>query len=204
MDVVILAGGLGTRLKGIWDHPKCLVLYQGRPVIELLVNKALALDPRKIFLLLGYKASEIVAWREACCPHRNVVSVIETVPEGTSSALRNVAPFITKVSKLMILNGDTIPLYDLKIIEQNYVFDGTTVVAWDSIHDCYAGCAMVSSLLGLSGLSRLRHFEGSALDRVIDNPTNIRVNVPGFLDVGTPEGFRKAQSSYDAVGNGIL
>lgn len=186
MDVAILAGGYGTRLKGLWDGPKCLVPYKGRPVIELIVNKALELKPRKIFLLLGYKASAVVKWREDCCPHRDVVPIIETEPLGTASAIRNALPFISV--PLTVLNGDTVPSYDLSEFILAYYNNWRGIAAtWSG--NKYAG----TSIFGLSGLKQIEITTDHDLDYLINDPRTLHFPVPGFIDLGTPAAFKKAQ-----------
>ena len=189
MDIAILAGGYGTRLKGLWDGPKCLMPYQGRPVIEHIVNKALELKPRKIFLLLGYQASKVVAWREACCPHRYVVPIIETEPKGTAAAIRNALPLMK--SPLLVLNGDTVPYYDLLSEFIAAYDDGTrrNITAWaDGVH---AG----ASLFGAYTMFKIEESKANDLNLFIYGTDVKHVRVSGFLDVGTPEGFHKAQQS---------
>ncbi len=190
MDIAILAGGYGTRLKGLWEGPKCLVPYRGRPVIEYIVDKALELNPRKIFLLLGHQASKVVDWRECCCPHRDVVPIIETVPKGTASAIRYAFPFITP--PLMVLNGDTIPRYDFS--ELISAFDeatGRTMVAWDAYRNCYAG----ASIFGFHGADQIVYSKETDLNSFVNSPSAQRFHVAGFLDVGTREGFTQAQAA---------
>ena len=192
MDIAILAGGYGTRLKGLWEGPKCLVPYRGRPIIEHIVDKALKLKPRKIFLLLGHQASKVVAWRETYCPHRNVIPIIETVPEGTAAAIRNAFPFITP--RLLILNGDTIPEYDLSKLTE--AFDeptGRTLAAWDAYRNCHAG----ASVFGAHGIDQIVYSKEAGMGVFVNSPSVQRFHVAGFLDVGTPEGFTQAQTAIN-------
>lgn len=188
MDIAILAGGYGTRLWGVWNGPKCLVPYKGRPIIELLVNKALELKPRKVFLLLGYKASAVVQWRENCFPHRDVVPIIETEPLGTAYAIRNVLPLITY--PLMVLNGDTVPFYDLSELVSAFTkppYGGRTVAAWSNKH--YAGASILSSY----SQARLNRSMEPDFDSFLYTTEVLRLETCGFLDIGTPEDFKKAQ-----------
>ena len=189
MDIAILAGGYGTRLKGLWEGPKCLVPYRGRPVIEHIVNIALELKPRKIFLLLGYQASKVVAWREACCPHRDVVPVIETEPKGTAAAIRNA--LLLMKAPLLVLNGDTVPQYNLWSEFTSVYDDGTrqTITAWAG--GVYAG----ASLFGAYAMLEIENSSANNLDTFIYNTDVRHIRVSGFLDVGTPEGFYKTQQS---------
>lgn len=60
MQAVILAGGLGTRLKPFTDeHPKPMIPIEGIPFIEYLIRQVADFGIEKIVLLLGYKAEEI-------------------------------------------------------------------------------------------------------------------------------------------------
>lgn len=190
MDVTILCGGYGTRLAGLWDGPKCLVrLGDGRPLIESLVNKALMLKPRKVFLLLGYRASEVVAWREGCCPHRDLVPIIETVPEGTAAAVRKALPLLR--APLLILNGDTLPRYELSDLTK----------AWHAAHPdllvAWCGALMAGAfILGAESIERLGRSTEKNLERWMRLEAFgnvVRVGVNGFLDVGTPHGFQLAK-----------
>lgn len=60
MQAVILAGGLGTRLKPFTEeHPKPMIPIEGIPFIEYLIRQVAEWGIKKIVLLLGYKAEEI-------------------------------------------------------------------------------------------------------------------------------------------------
>lgn len=190
MDIAILAGGYGTRLKGLWDKPKCLVPYQGRPVIEYIVNKALELKPRKIFLLLGHKASQVVGWREDCCPHRDVVPIIETVPEGTASALRKALPLM--ISPVLVLNGDTIPAYDLIILTYAFSNISRSRIAWTK--GVQAGASLFSSY----SLAKIQTTDEKDLRNYIFDKNNQDIEVSGFIDIGTPEYFAQTISKKAA------
>jgi D-glycero-alpha-D-manno-heptose 1-phosphate guanylyltransferase len=55
-DVVILAGGRGTRLSSLpGDLPKPLRPVNGRPFLSYLVDQARAAGARRVVLSLGYK-----------------------------------------------------------------------------------------------------------------------------------------------------
>lgn len=60
--VVIMAGGLGTRLRPITETiPKPLVEVGGRPVLETIVERLAAQGFTKVFLALNYKAEQVRA-----------------------------------------------------------------------------------------------------------------------------------------------
>jgi len=54
-EAVILAGGLGTRLKSaVPDLPKCMAPVAGRPFIDYVIQELLDQKVSKIIFSLGY------------------------------------------------------------------------------------------------------------------------------------------------------
>jgi hypothetical protein len=198
MDVVILAGGFGTRLKDIWDGPKCLVPIKGKPLLAHLLQAVSLLQPRLTVLALGHRAAEVVAWLDEQDEQEQplpVIFAIEDQPLGTAEALRGVMSRSNfgLTAPLLVLNGDTLPLYDLAgLIGFHYgptavwqLEDCDTSVAWCA--DRFAGAAVIGSRT----LAQIERSTITSLDWFLLKA--IRYRVQGFLDVGTPEGFRKAQ-----------
>lgn len=195
LDVVILAGGLGTRIAGIWEGPKCLVLVGGVPLLVRLLTMLEPLEPRTVILALGHKADMVLDWLRST-PYRSIhsqlVVVQEPQPLGTAQALRNCAGRLT--APVLVLNGDTLPRYDLQTEILAHYTQRTWVVA-AFVHDeswprrcVYAGACVLSpaALITIHADERTRDLEAHLLGVE-------RVFVPGFLDVGTPDGFKQAQ-----------
>lgn len=62
-QAVILAGGLGTRLKPFTDkHPKPMYKFQNKPFIEYLILQIKDFGIDNVVLLLGYRADEIIKY----------------------------------------------------------------------------------------------------------------------------------------------
>lgn len=108
MKAIVLAGGLGTRLRErIPDLPKVMAPVAGRPFLEHVLDRLVASGVAEIVLSLGYKA-EIIA-NHFGHSYKNVVLdySIETEPLGTGGAILHAArgrdgdPFLA-------LNGDTL------------------------------------------------------------------------------------------------
>ena len=57
LDVLILAAGLGTRMKS--RRAKVLHELGGRPLIAHVSRTAAGLEPRKIHIVIGYQADEV-------------------------------------------------------------------------------------------------------------------------------------------------
>jgi D-glycero-D-manno-heptose 1,7-bisphosphate phosphatase len=62
-QAVILAGGLGTRLKPFTDeHPKPMYSFQNKPFIHYLIEQVKSFHIDEVVLLLGYKADEVIQY----------------------------------------------------------------------------------------------------------------------------------------------
>ena len=60
MEVIVLVGGLGTRLKEVTkDLPKPMVDVQGKPFLYHLINYVSKFNVSKIILATGYKSKLI-------------------------------------------------------------------------------------------------------------------------------------------------
>src|SRR5262249_60458218 len=58
-DVMILAAGLGTRMKS--ERAKVLHELAGRPLISYSVRTALAVKPERLFVIVGHQGVEVEA-----------------------------------------------------------------------------------------------------------------------------------------------
>jgi NDP-sugar pyrophosphorylase family protein len=107
IDVVVLAGGLGTRIKGVLgDTPKVLAPINGRPFLDHLLNHLATLGAGRAVLSLGHLAGKVLDHLAATPSPLPVATVIEPAPLGTGGALRLVSSELTS-DPVMLLNGDT-------------------------------------------------------------------------------------------------
>ncbi|MDZ4343261.1 MAG: NTP transferase domain-containing protein [Candidatus Binatia bacterium] len=189
LDVCILAGGLGTRLAGIWDGPKCLVPVAGKPVLLRLEEQIAQLSPRKVCLALGHLSREIIRWTATIesPPFHVWCYSIETEPLGTLGALRLAVDRAQLKAPLLVLNGDTLPGYDLArlVAFHHRMGDIGASAAW--CEGKYAGAAVLNDAF----LQHPTSYEERDLEQLLTTATHYYV--PGFLDVGTPDDFYRAQ-----------
>jgi NDP-sugar pyrophosphorylase family protein len=91
MQVVILAGGLATRLGDFTrDHPKSLINIQGKPFLEYQLEILRRADIRNVVLCLGHFSEQIVRYfGDGNSFGVNIHYCIEDKPLGTAGALRN-------------------------------------------------------------------------------------------------------------------
>jgi mannose-1-phosphate guanylyltransferase len=108
IDTVILAGGLGTRMKDtLGDTPKLLAPIGDIPFLDILVNRLKRSGARRVILGLGHLADRVVSHLDAHPPDGiDIVTMIEPEPLGTAGALRFLAPRI-ETDPVLVINGDS-------------------------------------------------------------------------------------------------
>lgn len=121
IDVAILAGGLGTRIKSVLgDTPKVLAPIDGRPFLDILLDQLQGFGARRVVLCLGHLAKRVVDHIEVH-PREDmeIVPVIEFEPLGTAGALRLAREKVGS-DPVMAMNGDTFVNTDLCRFVQAY------------------------------------------------------------------------------------
>lgn len=104
---VVLAGGLGTRLRPVVNGlPKALVPIGGRPFLSYLLSKLASAGMRNVVLCTGYRADQIRSAFGDSFDGLRLTYSEETHPLGTGGALRLARPRIDS-SSLLVLNGDS-------------------------------------------------------------------------------------------------
>lgn len=107
MHALILAGGLGTRLRSVVaDRPKVLSEVAGRPFITHLLDQLSSAGVQSATLLTGYKGEMVEA--ELGLTYKKMILGYsrEETPLGTGGAIRAAARVIA-CEQLLVLNGDT-------------------------------------------------------------------------------------------------
>lgn len=119
-DAVILAGGLGTRLRSVVsDVPKCMAPVGGRPFLEWLLAWIEPFRPGKIVLSLGYLSETVTDWVQHTLKDYPIPIewVIEETPLGTGGGIKLALSKVT-APQCVILNGDTFFDVDLNALCQ--------------------------------------------------------------------------------------
>ncbi len=107
-EAIILAGGLGTRLRSeVPDLPKCLAPVAGRPFLFYLINHLRSQGIHHFIFSLGYKHEVIGEWLKEQYPFLDYDCVIEEEPLGTGGAIR-LACEKTNSLNVLVANGDTL------------------------------------------------------------------------------------------------
>ncbi len=108
LDILILAAGLGTRMKS--NVAKVLHKLDGRPLVNHVVEAALALDPNSVCVIVGYQAEEVKAAVIAEFPDERVRFAIQEKQLGTGDAVAATRQlYENSDSTIVVLTGD-VPL----------------------------------------------------------------------------------------------
>lgn len=114
IDVVVLCGGLGTRLRNVvTDRPKPMAEIGDRPFLDILLGHVRGFGFRRFILCTGHMGSFIEEYYKARSDvDTEVVISGEEQPLGTAGAIRNARGLIR--SRLFVaLNGDSLCRLDM-------------------------------------------------------------------------------------------
>ena len=130
MECIVLAGGLGTRIRSeIGNIPKCMALINNQPFLHYLFNYLAEQQCKRVILSLGYKHEIITAWLQENAFPFKVDFVIENEPLGTGGGILKAMQQCTK-NHVVILNGDTyFPVQLASFIRHHREVNALTTVA---------------------------------------------------------------------------
>ena len=113
IDVIILCGGLGTRLREVVDdRPKPMVEIDGRPFLDVLVDYVARYGFTRFILCTGFKGDLIKRYYEKKRGRLIFVVSDEDQPLGTAGAIKNAESFIES-NMFLVLNGDSLCEIDI-------------------------------------------------------------------------------------------
>lgn len=105
LDVLILAAGLGTRMRS--DLAKVLHRLDGRPLINHVSRTAAALAPEKIYVVIGHQGADVTAAVLEEFGADQAVFVEQKQQLGTGDAVNAAREFLKdQDSTLLVLSGD--------------------------------------------------------------------------------------------------
>lgn len=122
MEVIILAGGLGTRLRSVVaDVPKCMAPVAGKPFLWYLLKYLTRYRVSRVILSVGYLRQVIFDWVDQ---HKEEFPfsfdyAIEEQPLGTGGGIR-LALSKAEEEDILVLNGDTFFDVDLDLFFQQH------------------------------------------------------------------------------------
>jgi len=223
-EVVILAGGFGTRLRSeVPDLPKPLAPVAGRPFLAWLLDRYADAGMRRVILATGYLGDLVEKTIGARWAGMDVVYSREETPLGTGGAIAAAARLCSG-NGLHVCNGDTYLEYSPLALEQvaaalpmaialARVEDISRYGAVDveqgrvlRFHEKRPGAAGLinagSYFLSAAALDALPSDRAFSFEKEVLEPSAERGQVAvlldskGFIDIGVPEDFRRAQTLF--------
>lgn len=224
-EAIILAGGFGTRLRGVVDDvPKPLAPVAGRPFLAWLLDRLAMSGMRRCILATGYMAEVIEQVIGSKWQGMQIVHSVEPEPLGTGGALRLAATQLVG-NGAHVLNGDTWLEYSPAALETAARDAGTTMaIALAQVQDVArygavdveegrvrafrekgevgpgwinAGCYY----LDVAALGALPP-GGFSFERAVLQPSAAAGDVAaftkttGFIDIGVPEDYARSQVQF--------
>jgi len=166
-QAILLSGGLGTRLRGMFpDLPKALVPIVGKPIIERQVRWLHSLGVNRIHIAAGFMATAIETWFQ-----QNDLSPIEvtfsreTKPLGTAGAVKFAVDHTRHVTHYLVLNGDSLlPNLSLKdLCSPENIHEHLMTMAVTEINDASRyGTVTMDSRGNASAFLEKNHVQGTA------------------------------------------
>ena len=112
-EAIILAGGLGTRLRdAVPELPKCMAPVGGQPFIRYVTDYFKRSGIEHFIFALGYKSDYFEEFFKESFPNHGYSVSLEQEPLGTGGAIRQ-ACTLARTGTALILNGDTFFRIDL-------------------------------------------------------------------------------------------
>lgn len=117
MEAIVLAGGLGTRLRSVVSNlPKPMALIGNKPFLEYLLRYLQENGITRVILSVGYKWKTIKEYFGDKFEKIELVYSLEDEPLGTGGAIKK-ALTLCQENKIFIINGDTFFDIDMKSLE---------------------------------------------------------------------------------------
>jgi len=135
MECIILAGGLGTRLRSVTgERPKCMAPVKGKPFLHYMLAYLEQQQCTRLILSLGYRHEVVTEWLQGQEWPFTITMVIEEAPLDTGGGIQLALRHST-MPHVFVLNGDTMFRISLQeMMEQHLEKHAETTVALKPMH----------------------------------------------------------------------
>ncbi len=222
-EAIILAGGLGTRLKGVInDIPKPMAPIGEKPFLTYLLDYLVGYGIQKVILAVGYKYEAIQNYYKSSFKGMKLEYAVEDEPMGTGGGIANALKFVSQPN-VLLLNGDTFFQVNLEELCKHHessnaamtlslkemhdfdrygtvLLDGSRVISFQEKTRVHKG--LINGGVYIFNTAIFNHpkltgkfsFEKDVLEASVN-----KINMQGycsdsyFIDIGVPEDYQKAQ-----------
>lgn len=185
-EAIILAGGLGTRLKDtVPDVPKCLAPVKGKPFLSYVLDHLIDEGITHFIFALGYKSDLVIDF--ICKEYPDILHKIsvEKEPLGTGGAIR-LACALAKEKTILVANGDTLFKIDVDELASFNTLSGancTLSLKYLEKFDRY-GVVEIDADCSITSFKEKAFYESGLV-----NGGMYALNVHKFLEEELPEKF---------------
>ncbi|MEP7165588.1 MAG: nucleotidyltransferase family protein [Ferruginibacter sp.] len=185
-QAIILAGGLGTRLRSaVPDLPKCMAPVAGKPFLHHVIHYLQEQGVDSFIFSLGYKHEIIEDWILENYPFLNYQLSIEKEPLGTGGAIL-LACKKANEENVLVVNADTMFKVNVnKLLSFHHQHWAECSLALKPMHnfDRY-GVVEINKDGRIQSFKEKRFYAEGLI-----NGGMYVLNVPRFLTFGLPEKF---------------
>ncbi len=196
IDCIILAGGLGTRLRSVVSEvPKVLAPVNEKPFLHYLLVNLQQQGITNIILATGYKHELIESFIDNRYPGLTVQHSVENEPLGTGGAIHK-AMLLAKSDNVLILNGDSFIDVDYTALGQAHCAhqaDCSMVLKHMHNFDRY-GCVETNDDLRINAFLEKQYREEGAINAGV-----YLINREKFLSLPFPEKFSMEKDYMEAM-----
>ena len=165
-EAIVLAGGLGTRLKSVVaDLPKSLAPVAGRPFLAYLLDYAKQEGIDKFIFALGYKTKQIEAFIKDYLHEETYFFSVEDQPLGTGGAIYKACKIVANPDAI-VLNADTffgVPFAQLSKLHQQRNAACTLALKPMKAFDRY-GVVAINEKQSVIGFSEKKYHEAGLIN----------------------------------------
>ncbi len=231
-DVIILAGGFGTRIQKISKGvAKPLMPVGDRVFIDYVYEWLNNYNIGNITLSLHYSPEQFLDYLKGANGMGNVTTVIEPEPLGTGGAIRYVLDNTEVSDTFFVINGDTLLDIDLALMQSGFESSaGSAMIALTSVPDthrygevCFhgnlaesfsekvsngagwinSGCYLLSKEI-FNGFNGVFSLEKDLFPKLVQQKKLYVHKAEGsFVDIGVPEDYYKFKDSVTQSDEGF-
>lgn len=219
LDLIILAGGEGSRIKKFTKRfPKPLLKFDNRPLLQYIINYYVKFNFNKIFILAGYKGDQIhKKYNNKIINLINIKVIVEKKPLDTLGAVLNIKKIIH--NDFILVNGDTVIDFNLEnlinvrsqkqmsiVLNRNINYkknkklnnitvDKNSNVIFSKKNNFMSGGVYFINRSLLNQKIKKVSIENNLIPKLIQNKqiNGIINNKKFFVDIGTYDNLRKAK-----------
>tara|TARA_B100000683_G_scaffold227804_1_gene227392 strand:+ start:3847 stop:4551 length:705 start_codon:yes stop_codon:yes gene_type:complete len=222
-EAIVLAGGFGTRLKGVLsDLPKPMAPIGNKPFLYYLLSYLLEEGIEHVVLSVGYKHEAIKNYFGKRFKNMRLTYALEETPLGTGGGIKK-SLSLCKEQAIFVLNGDSFFDVSFDILRRHWRLDRPLILSLCSMRHCSRyGAVEIDSLGKVIAFKEKQYFDQAAINggvylmsrdifenfslekefsfekEVLEKGLNvIRIQAlvfeNYFIDIGIPEDYKRAQ-----------